>query len=236
MRYSHESISIVLKLSGLGLLHEQSIRNVPDKNVIILIILSKYVWQVFYGPSVYGPIILNILVVSTLFNNLYTLTFNAVQSLNKFKTVYISIITGFIVNMILDIPMMLLLDKTPLPSYWGTSVATIIGYSTSILIATHSLKKWHGLTFKRTFETLARLLVPSIAMVLVLVIFNHIVRLSSASNMSSIIAIVSNMLIGMPVYLGIAYKMNILQDVFGKEYLNRIIKKLTFGKVSIIKN
>ena len=201
-----------------------------------LIILSKYVWQVFYGPSTYGPIILNILVISTLFNNLYTLTFNAVQSLNKFKTVYISIIAGFVVNMILDIPMMLLLDKTPLPSYWGTSVATIIGYSTSILIATHELKKWHGLSFKRTFKTVARLLVPSVTMVLVLVIFNHFTNFSFTSNMSSIIAIVTNMLIGIPVYLGIAYKMNILQDVFGKEYLNRIIKKLTFGKVSIIKN
>ena len=41
------------------------------------------------------------------------------------------------------------------------------------------------------------------------------------------------MAIGIPVYLFIAYKMNILNDVFGKEYLNRIIKKLTFGKVSL---
>ena len=61
MRYSHESISTVSNLqyslrlfvSGLGLLHEQSIRNVPDKNVIILIILSKFKFNMenilFYG-------------------------------------------------------------------------------------------------------------------------------------------------------------------------------------------
>ena len=198
-----------------------------------LIILSKYVWQVFYGPSIYGPIILNILVVSTLFSNLYTLTFNAVQALNKFKTVYISIVVGFVVNIILDIPMMFLLDKIGLPSYWGTSVATITGYSTSIFIATRALKKWKGLSFKRTFETLYRLIVPSLAMVIVLVIFNHLAGFNPKSNLESIIAIVSNMAIGIPVYLFIAYKMNILNDVFGKEYLNRIIKKLTFGKVSL---
>ena len=62
---------------------------------------------------------------------------------------------------------------------------------------------------------------------------NHFANFNSASNMESILAIVSNMLIGIPIYLGIAYKMNILNDVFGKEYLNRIIKKLTFGKVSL---
>ena len=198
-----------------------------------LIILSHYVWQVFYGPSTYGPIILDILVVSTLFSNLYTLTFNAVQALNKFKTVYISIVVGFIVNIILDIPMMFLLDFIGLPSYWGTSVATILGYSTSIFIATRALRKWRGLTFKRTFTTLYKLVVPSAAMVIVLVIFNHFANFNSASNVESILAIVSNMLIGIPIYLGIAYKMNILNDVFGKEYLNRIIKKLTFGKVSL---
>ena len=40
-------------------------------------------------------------------------------------------------------------------------------------------------------------------------------------------------IVGSIVYLSAAYKMHILEDVFGKEYLNKIIKKLTLGKVSI---
>ena len=40
-------------------------------------------------------------------------------------------------------------------------------------------------------------------------------------------------LVGGFIYLFTAYKTGLLNDVFGKEYLNKILKKLTFGKVSI---
>ena len=40
-------------------------------------------------------------------------------------------------------------------------------------------------------------------------------------------------IIGAITYLYTAYKMQILQDVFGKEFLNKIIKKLTLGRVSL---
>ena len=40
-------------------------------------------------------------------------------------------------------------------------------------------------------------------------------------------------IIGGGVYLLIGYKMNLFQDIFGKQYINKLIKKLTFGKVSL---
>ena len=45
------------------------------------------------------------------------------------------------------------------------------------------------------------------------------------------VAIIS--VLGAIVYLFISYKQGILTNVFGKEYLHKIVKKITFGKVSL---
>ena len=49
--------------------------------------------------------------------------------------------------------------------------------------------------------------------------------------LASYIAIIS--LLGALTYFVIAYKMGILDKIFGRSYLNKIIKKLTFGKISL---
>ena len=190
-------------------------------------------WTIFYGESTYGPIVLAIMVLSAIFANLYSVTFNTMQSLNKFKTVYISIIVGFGLNAILDIPLIVLFNKIGLPPYWGATVATVTGYLVSIKIATRDLKKNHKMSFASTYKMAAKILVPTTIMVLALNLVNYFFRLDLSSTLNCLIVIVVNAVIGGTIYLGIAYKMGIIEEVFGKSYLNKIIKKLTFGKVSI---
>ena len=48
-----------------------------------------------------------------------------------------------------------------------------------------------------------------------------------------VMMIVSNAIIGASIYLVIAFKMGIFYDIFGKEYVRKIIKKLTFNRVSL---
>ena len=198
-----------------------------------LCILAKPVWTIFYGESTYGPIVLAIMVLSAIFANLYSVTFNTMQSLNKFKTVYISVIAGFGLNAILDIPLIVLFNKIGLPPYWGATVATVTGYLVSIKIATRDLKKNHNMSFASTYKMTAKILVPTTVMVLALNVVNYFFRLDLSSTLNCLIVIVVNAIIGGTIYLGIAYKMGIIEEVFGKNYLNKIIKKLTFGKVSI---
>ena len=198
-----------------------------------LCILSRPVWNVFYGlKNDYGPLVLSIMVVSAVFANIYATTFNTIQSLNKYKTVYLSVFFGFAVNGLLDIPLMLLFDKIGIPSYWGAIVATITGYTISVLIATHDLRKNHNMNYKPTFVMLGKIIVPTLSMIIVLIVLNMFLPIDIASKFGSIFTIVINIIIGAPVYIGIAYKMGLLDEVFGRAYINKIIKKLTFGKVS----
>ena len=197
-----------------------------------ILLLAEPIWSIFYGSSVYGPIVLELMVVGAIFGNLYSITFNTMQSLNKFKVVYFSVILGFAFNAILDIPLILLYDKIGLPPYWGAISATIIGYATSVKIATHNLKKNHNLHFGPTYKMVLKILIPTLVMAIEVLMINHFIPFGT-STISLIIKIAVNVVIGGITYIVIAYKMRILEDIFGKAMLNKIIKKLTFNKVSL---
>lgn len=192
-----------------------------------LSILATPVWNVFYGKSVFGPQVLSLMVISAIFANLYSITFNTMQSLNKYKIVYLSVIAGFGFNALLDIPNMLLFDKIGLPPFWGAITATILGYLISIKIATHHLKKKHNMNYASTFKMFLKIMIPTVSMVIVLLLLNSVVPFNIDSKLGSIIKICVNALIGGIIYIGISYKMGILEEVFGKTYIDKIKKKLT---------
>lgn len=198
-----------------------------------LSLLSKSVWSVFYGFNEAGATIFRIRVFVSLFINLYMVTNSTLQGLNKFKTVYKSTIIGFVVNMCLNIPLMLLFHNLGIEAYLGAIFATAIGYSVAFSIALKTLKKDHGLKFTKTLKTLGEILVPTILMIVGVVFLKILIPVNLYSKIACIMYIALISSIGSIIYLVVAYKMGLLTKVFGKEYLNKIIKKLTFSKISI---
>ncbi len=201
--------------------------------VVGLSLLSKPVWSIFYGYNELGAFIFSLFIFVTLFFNLYMVTSSTLQSLNKFKAVYFSSLFGFFLNGFLDIPLMFLFHHFGLPPYIGAGVATILGYSSSILLALRILKKDHDLSYTSVFQMLKKLMIPLCLMILAVVFLKMLLPISYDSKFSCIIYVGIISIVGAVVYLFISYKMGILQEVFGKEYLSKIIKKLTFGKISI---
>ncbi len=198
-----------------------------------LSLLSKSVWSVFYGANEAGTVIFAIRVFVSLFINLYMVTNSTLQGLNKFKTVYKSTIIGFLTNMFLNVPLMLLFNQLNLEPYLGAIFATAIGYITAFTIALKTLKKNHALKYKSTLKMLFKILIPTFVMTIVVVILKMILPLNVASRISCILYIAIISLLGALTYFVIAYKMGILDKIFGRSYLNKIIKKLTFGKISL---
>ena len=198
-----------------------------------LSLLSKSVWSVFYGVSNVGAVIFSIHIFVSLFFNLFTITSSTLQSLNKFKAVYKSTITGFLTNISLNIPLMVLFKNLGLAPYLGAILATACGYIVSFVIALKILKKEHHLHYEDTIKTFFKILIPTIMMIIVVVFLKMIIPINLASKVSCIIYIGLISIIGAITYLGVSYKMGILEHVFGHAYLNKIIKKLTFGKISI---
>lgn len=199
--------------------------------VLGLAILSTPVWNIFYSSSKYGGLILGVFAFSALFSSGHTIMSTICQSLNRVKVVYTVSITGFILNALLDVPIMYLFDYLHLEAFLGSIVASIIGYGTSIAIGLIALRKYENIHYKETLKIISKTLIPALTMVIILLIFNYLVPISCTTMLKSFIKIITNVIIGGTIYIGLSYKLHILDDIFGSVMLNKIIKKLTLGKL-----
>ena len=205
--------------------------------VIGISLLSRPIWSIFYGSTDVdlGGLVLGFYIFISLFSNIYMVTSSTLQSLNKFKTVYLTTLGGYVLNALLDVPFMLIAYHLGFEPFIGAVFASIVGYSFSAFSALFILKKDHHLKYGETFKMLGKIIIPTVVMILVVLLLKFLIPLNIVSKTSCIIYVAIISIVGAIVYLFVAYKQGILTTVFGKEYLNKIVKKITFGKVSIIK-
>lgn len=196
-------------------------------------ILAKPIWNVFYGANEYGYNVLRAMILSAVFANLYNITFNTMQSLNRYKVVYLSVFLGFIVNAFLDIPLTIIFKKFGLPPYWGVTASSIIGYCISIKTVTRDLKRSHNMSYKTSYKAAGKIIIPTSAMILVLILFNYVVKFNLTSTFQCILMIVFNVIIGGTVYLFIANKLHLFYDIIGEKEIRKVLKKLTLRRVSL---
>ena len=200
--------------------------------VVGISLLAKPIWSIFYGYNEIGVTILSLGIFVALFQNLFMVTNFTLQSSNMFKTVYISALSGFILNALLDAPLMILYSKIGIPAYLGAISATILGYSLSVFIALYTFKKEHHFKYMETIKVLGKTLIAILVMVLLVLLMKMLIPLNVASTISNIFYIAAIALVGASGYLFVAWRLNLINDVLGKEFVKKIIKKLTFGKVS----
>ena len=203
--------------------------------VLGISLLATPIWSVFYGTEQLelGGLVLAVYIFVSLFFNLYMVTSSTLQSLNKFKAVYFTTLLGYITNALLDVPFMLICNALGLEPFIGAILAPVCGYSLSVFTALRVLKKEQKLKYGDTFKTLLKTLVPATVMVVVVLLLKMVVPVNYASKASCILYIAVISIIGAIVYLVIAYKQGLLDKVFGREYLNKIVKKITFGKINL---
>ncbi len=196
-----------------------------------LAFLSKNIYFIFYGESIYGASILKCLAIYTIFGGTLLVINTALQSLQKFKIIYINTIAGLLVNTILDIPMILLLNKIGINPYYGTILASMIGCTTSYIIVLTYLKKSLKFNYKLIINTLLKTIIPTLSMIIVLLILKIILPINNIFNLSFIIKIIIYVTLGALTYLIISYYNKNLENVFSKEYIDKILIKLHIKKV-----
>ena len=194
-------------------------------------LLSKSIWTIFYGYSHIGSRILSLSVFAGLLLNLYMTTESALQGLNKFKLVYLSTIIGFVTNLLLDVPLMYFYKWIGFYPYLGSITATIIGYSLSIGITLFILRKECNIRYKKTIQVVRKMIIPLISIIGVVLVTMHFIP-HDYGRISCVIYVVINAFIGAIIYLGISYKMGIIDTVLGKGNVKKFIKKLTLNKIS----
>lgn len=198
-----------------------------------LCILRTSVWTIFYDINPYGPDILSFMVFSALFGNLYLIVSTICQSLNKYKLVYLVSITGFLLNALLDVPIMWLFKIIGFKPFLGSITASMIGYSTSVIIGLSSLKRENRIKYSDTVKTVGKTLIPAASMVIILSLINCFIKFNELTISGSIITIIMNAFIGGIIYIGVSYKMGLIDYILGRDMVNKILKKLTLGKLKL---
>lgn len=196
-------------------------------------LLSSSIWTIFYGYNTLGSTILAVSIFSPLFSNLFTISNYTLQSVNKYRLVYISAILGILINALLDVPCMLFLDFIGLPAYWGATLATIIGFGITVIIAMIMLKKLYQFQYKEILYTLKNVFVPLIVMIIVVVLFKVFIPISYTSRLVCVLYVAVVAIIGAIVYFIVSYKMGLINHIFGDEFLDKLKSKLVRNKKEV---
>ena len=193
-------------------------------------LLSHEVYLLFYGASEYGGIILRLLPYAIFMSNINLVINSVLQSLNKYKVIYLSTIVGLATNAILDIPLMILCSKIGIYTYYGAIMATLIGSSLSVFISLRSLKKSMNFKYIGLLNIIKKELLPLLAMIVVVLTTQHFIKDLFTGRVIMIVPCIIYALLGAIVYGFISYKTGLLYDVLGNEYIDSILRKLRLKK------
>lgn len=180
-----------------------------------LSILAAPVWNVFYGESLYGPKVFVLSIFVAIFGSIFTNVVVIMQSLSRYKIMYIALVLGFSFNAITNIPFMVFFNKIGLPMYYGNLVATMIGYSITIFMCLIDLKKTFNISYFRTFKDLILVTLSCIIMTIVLLLLKNIIVIDGLTRLMSAFVIAIYALIGGLIYFVITYKLGLFDRILG---------------------
>lgn len=199
--------------------------------IVLLIILpmaffisvnANSCWTVFYGRSETGPRIIKVSILVTVFDCLYMVINSLLQSLNKRKIIYLSVIAGLVVNLVFDIPFMYLAKYLGLSAYYGAIIATLFGFLVSNTLSFRYLKKHMNISYSETLKTIPRVLLSLAEMFAVMFLLKFVLPTDSPSRLMQIVNIAVTGVLGGGVYIIINRRQ------LGQILPEKIAKKLRF--------
>lgn len=173
---------------------------------IFMSIMSTSMWNTFYSPNEYGSLIIKFNIIVIIFDCLYIVVNSLLQSINGQKVIYKSVIIGQIVNIILDIPLMVLFHKIGWPAYYGAIAATLACYIISNAISMHYLNKEMHLNYQESIAAIPRFVLSTIIMIIVLVIIKSFLPINSSSKLTQLINLIIAGVVCGGVYILINFK------------------------------
>lgn len=189
--------------------------------VMGLSVLSRPVWTVFYGTSELGSTVFKISIFTALFCSLFNCIMIIMQSINRYKTIYLCLVLGILTKIVLNVPLMLFLENIGLNAYWGASIATMMGYVVSLLICFVDFKKVINIKYKESLKNILISILGASVMYIVIYLIQTIMPITFSSRLMSILEILIYTVIGVIIYGFILYKTKILVPLLREFKKNR---------------
>lgn len=193
-----------------------------------LSILATPVFNAFYGENIWGPTVFKYSVFIAIATCLFNTTIIILQSLNKYKTVFISIISGIVIKYILNVPLMILTHNLGFQGFYGAITATLIGIAVSVFINLYVLHKDEELKvrYKQTLTTIIKVVYTLAIMCIVLLLMEFIIPIEGHGRMMSLLIVIIYGIVGAGIYFGISIKNHMIRDVVGDKFIDNIFDKI----------
>lgn len=191
--------------------------------------LSKAIWTLFYGESLFGPSVLSFYIFLGFIIGLFTCMITILQVLKDYKVVFISLIVGVIIKILLNHNLLIAFNNMNLPPYYGFITASILGYLASLIICIVILHSKYKIKFEYFVRNLIDVVCGSLIMILLLSLIKFIIPVYSVVRLSNLLIIVVYGLIGASIYFVYAYCTGLTKKVFGKDIV-LVLKKVLIKK------
>ncbi len=186
--------------------------------------LSKSIWNLFYGESLFGSSILSYYIFVGLLISLFTTVITILQTLKDYKNVFYCLLIGVLVKIILNYSLLRTFVSIGLPPYYGFITATIFGYMVSMIICLFILHYKYEISFEGVIKSFVDILCGAFLMVFVLLLVRIFIPVFSTGRIVNLFIILLYALIGVCVYFLYAYKSNLTKRVFGGNFFKSISK------------
>ena len=196
-----------------------------------IVVFSPEVYRIFYGTSNEGKNVLYVMVIISILFSLQLVINMILQGMKKFKLVYINTFIGLIINISLDIPMILLLNKTGvIPPYLGTILATVCGLFISELVVAIVLRKEFRFKYRTIVTTLLKTLLGTIVMAGLLFIIKKYLFVTVVHRLFLIGELGIICLAGIGVFLLISHLTGLTNEVLGEKFFSRVLSRFKKNK------
>lgn len=188
--------------------------------------LAQPVWVAFYGYDALSINIFRFYILQAIIYCVYTIGLNLAQSLNESKVSLGVLFGSFILKVLLNSPMMKLCVMVGIDAYYATIITNILVQGGATIFIMLSLKRKFKFSYKDSLKSFSKMIISLLAMIVVLIGLSFIIPLNVTSRLLAIITIVPFVIIGVVVYIFASYKIGLIDNIFGKEKINKILKQI----------
>ena len=188
--------------------------------------LAQPIWVAFYGYDALSINIFRFYILQAIIYCTYTIGLNTAQAMSQTKIAFGALFGSFVLKIALNVPMMYFMKTLNIDAYYSTIITNIIVQGLATIFILTILKFKYKFSYKDMVKPFANIAACLIIMIIVLIGISKVIPLSTTSRLSSIIVIGIYALIGSVAYIFCAFKLKIIDDIFGKEKIKSIFIKI----------
>ena len=141
------------------------------------------------------------------------------QSIDKYKVVFISLFIEVLTKLVLQYPLMILAYKLNIGAYIGNITATI-----TVIISLLYMKIKMKISLKDSFISTIKITLASIVMYACLMLLNEFIPSTVDGRFKAIIIVIIYAVVGGFIYFLLTYK-TLFKRIFGTEAIDKIKRK-----------